>query len=443
MAAARLLGTPLGDVPAELAESSKYRILGKLGQGGMGAVYKAVQLRMERTVAIKVMSPEVVGNAEAVGRFQQEVKAAARLQHPNIVTAYDADQAGELHFLVMEYVEGVSLSRLVEKNGPLPVHQACHLVRQAALALQLAHDRGMVHRDVKPGNLMVTRKGQVKVLDFGLARLPRDKADQGRTVANTFMGTPEYVSPEQATDARSADIRSDIYSLGCTLYFLLTGAPPFRKGDLVETIRAHLQEEPPPLTRSRPDAPPELAAIVARMLAKARADRYQTPAELARALAPLAVKKTAAGKENGPLPVAPPPRSDGETVPPGQRQVPTQVATPSEVLRAVEADPAGETATPPPLPSGPAAARPRRRWALYAGGAAAVLALTLALGWALRPRPQPAGGAADQPAAAASVSEKDDDFESEVEAAGQARPAKARHGKKPHHKPKGKPKGKR
>jgi eukaryotic-like serine/threonine-protein kinase len=298
VAGAKELAVGPADTPPELLRSEKYQILGKLGQGGMGAVYKAKHVSMARTVAIKVMSPDMVGDTDAVRRFKQEVKAAAQLSHPNIVTAYDHDQAGDLHFLVMEYIEGMSLQRYVDKHGPPAFPLACQLVRQAALALQHAHhEREMVHRDIKPQNLMVTRKGLVKVLDFGLARLPRQNKDsRGGTAINMFMGTPEYVAPEQAMNAREADIRADIYSLGCTLYFLLSGTPPFRKGNTLDTLTAHRRETPPPLKPRCPELPDQVEALVMRMLAKEPADRPQTPGEVARALEPfiMAGKKGAA-----------------------------------------------------------------------------------------------------------------------------------------------------
>jgi serine/threonine protein kinase/WD40 repeat protein len=296
-------------VPPELARSQKYRILSKLGQGGMGTVYKAEQVPMTRTVAIKVMSPDLVDDPAALGRFQAEVRAAAQLLHPNIVTAFDADQEGGLHFLVMEHVEGITLDRLVRQKGPLPVSQACHFTRQAALALQHAHEKGMIHRDVKPQNLMVTRAGQVKVLDFGLARLAGARGAAGATVTGAFLGTPGYVAPEQAKDARSADIRADLYSLGCTLYFLLAGHPPFQADTHLNLILAHFQDEVRPLTELRGDLPAGLWEVVERLLAKDPAGRFQTPQEAARALQPFCGAGPKSGslhRPSGPPPPAPP-----------------------------------------------------------------------------------------------------------------------------------------
>jgi serine/threonine protein kinase len=278
-------GEPLPNLPPELALQGKYRIKRELGRGGMGVVYQAQHTVMERSVALKVINPSVLDNPEALARFHGEVKAAGRLDHPNIARAYDADQAGDLHFLVMEFVEGVNLAQVLEQKGPLPIPHACHYVRQAALGLQHAFEQGMVHRDVKPQNLMLTPKGLVKVLDFGLARMRRERnRGRGLTQLDSFMGTPEYVAPEQAADARSADVRSDVYSLGCTLYFLLTGRPPFVEDTAVKLVLAHLEKVPKPLHEVRPDVPRELSALVARMLAKDPAQRFQTPVEVAQAL---------------------------------------------------------------------------------------------------------------------------------------------------------------
>src|SRR5262245_32061673 len=270
-------------VPPALVDHARYRVLGLVGQGGMGAVYRAEHRHMDRLVALKVINPGLIRNPASVQRFQQEVRAAARLHHPNIVTAHDADEADGLHFLVMEHVEGRSLADLVSERGPLPVAEACECARQAALGLQHAHEQGMVHRDVKPHNLMLTPDGTVKILDFGLARLARTPdgplpagadAVAGLTGAGTIMGTADYVAPEQAADPRTADIRADVYSLGCTLFHLLAGRPPFEGGIVPEKIARHTAGPLPPL----PGVPSGLAAVVARMTAKDPADRYATPA---------------------------------------------------------------------------------------------------------------------------------------------------------------------
>lgn len=284
-------------VPSALGDHPQYRIIDRLGEGGMGVVYKAEHRMMDRVVALKVLAPHLTANAAAVDRFRQEVKAAGKLLHPNIVVSHDAGEAGGHHFLVMEYVEGISLDRLVSRRGPLSVTMACHFARQVALGLQHAADKGMVHRDIKPQNLIVTRKGQVKILDFGLARLHREmdaaaipgKPMPGATSPNFIMGTPDYISPEQAKNSSAVDIRSDLYSLGCTLYFLLTGQTPFaRASSLIDKLLAHTEEEPPPLASHRLDVPEGLAQVLAKLMAKKPADRYATPAEAAAALAPFA-----------------------------------------------------------------------------------------------------------------------------------------------------------
>ncbi|HTK74414.1 MAG TPA: protein kinase, partial [Gemmataceae bacterium] len=243
---------------------------------------------MERLVALKVVSRHLLDSPEAVERFGREVRAAARLDHPNIVRAYDAEQADDLQLLVMEYVEGKSLSDLLDRKGPLPISHACQYIRQAALGLQHAHEKGMVHRDLKPANLMLTPRGVVKILDFGLAKLNSERQRGAElTRKDMAMGTPEYMAPEQALDTKNADIRADIYALGCTLYCLLAGRPPFRsaEGNDLQVIMAHIDQEPPPVTRLRPEVPPDLAALLVRMLAKSPEQRPQTPKQVADALA--------------------------------------------------------------------------------------------------------------------------------------------------------------
>ncbi|MCM2372111.1 serine/threonine protein kinase [Aporhodopirellula aestuarii] len=280
------------DIPVPLAEHPRYEIVGLIGRGGMGNVYEARHRKMERTVALKVINREFVRKTEAVDRFHREAKTAAQLSHPNIVTAYDADNAGDYHFMVMEYVDGVDLSRIIKDRGALPVTEACKYIRQAATGLHYAYEQGMVHRDIKPHNLMVTADGTVKILDFGLASLAPEvvsDANAGEvlgelTTAGTVMGTPDYISPEQAEDARQADVRSDIYSLGATLYHLLSGRPPFDDGSVTQKLNSHAQVEPERLESLRDDIPVELSTIVTRMMAKDPEERFQTPAEVAAAL---------------------------------------------------------------------------------------------------------------------------------------------------------------
>jgi serine/threonine protein kinase len=277
-------GAARPSVPAELVGHPRYRVLEVLGRGGMGAVYAAVHQRMDRVVALKVVHPHLAAAPGFVERFRREVRAAARLDHPHVVTVHDADQVGELHFLVMEHVRGATLEAVVGQEGPLPVEEACAYARQAALALQHAHEHGLVHRDVKPANLLRTRQGVVKLADFGLARMPGD--GPGSQASLTVVGTPDYAAPEQARDPAQAGPRSDIYSLGCTLYFLLTGQPPFPGGTALQKLLAHQDRDAPPVRELRPEVPPATAALLKRMLAKDPAGRPATAQEVALALAP-------------------------------------------------------------------------------------------------------------------------------------------------------------
>jgi WD40 repeat protein len=272
-------------LPPELARHERYRVVRLLGVGGMGAVYEAEHRVMQRPVALKVIKRAYTANTAATDRFRREVRAAARLSHPNIVVTYDAEDAGETHFLVMEYVDGTDLGRLVQERGPLPVDRACDFIRQAALGLQHAFEQGMVHRDLKPQNLMRTLDGRVRILDFGLARFASEAADAaGLTSTGIVLGTVDYIAPEQADNAHQANIRSDIYSLGCTLYHLLAGKPPFPTGTPLQKVMAHREKKPQPLTELRDDLPEGLMPVLERMMAKNPKHRYQTPAEVACAL---------------------------------------------------------------------------------------------------------------------------------------------------------------
>src|SRR5262249_31302066 len=236
---------PLPGLPAELIDHPVYEVERELGRGGMGVVYLARNKLMNRLEVLKVLQDRFADREESLKRFLNEVQLAARLQHPNIVTAYAAFQAGSAFVLAMEYVEGSSLAELVKRRGPLPVVHACAFARQVALGLQFAHEEGMVHRDIKPHNLMLSRRGEVKVLDFGLAKAVREQAKTGLTGAGTMRGTPDYRPREQIRDARAADIRGDLYALGCTLFFLLTGRPPFAGASSFEVLQAHQSQAPP------------------------------------------------------------------------------------------------------------------------------------------------------------------------------------------------------
>jgi serine/threonine-protein kinase len=279
----------------------QYRILDEIGRGGMGRVFKAEHATMRRVVALKVLAAHLTRTERARQLFQREVRAAARLVHPHIVTAFDANQADDRCYLVLEFIDGPNLAALVRDLGPLPVGQACEFARQAALGLEHAHALCIVHRDIKPSNLLVQPPvggtlalgGIVKITDFGLARLGEDAeslaGDESNPPAgNTVMGTPDYLSPEQARGLAGADIRSDLYSLGCTLYFLLTGEVPFPGGSPLEKLERHASVEPEPVEQLRPVVPPGVAALVRRLMAKDPADRPQTPAELVETLEPFA-----------------------------------------------------------------------------------------------------------------------------------------------------------
>lgn len=279
-----------------------YLILDKLGEGGMGKVYKAKQVRLSRLVALKVVRNSLIANETALKRFQREAKAAAQLAHPNIVRLFDADQVGDRHFLAMEYVEGSDLSKLAKDGGTLPIGMACSFIRQAASGLQHAHDLGLIHRDIKPSNLLVTTPpknargepgGVIKILDMGLARLnglpDDDSGASALTQDGTVVGTPDFMSPEQGKNSSSVDARSDLYSLGCTLYFLLAGQPPFPHGTTLEKLLQHQIDPPKPVRELRPDIPVEVAQIVHKLLAKKPEDRHQSGSELAQALEPWSV----------------------------------------------------------------------------------------------------------------------------------------------------------
>jgi serine/threonine protein kinase len=300
-------------LPPGLAEHPDYRIIRELGRGGMGVVYLAHNQLMGRDEVLKVMGRHVIEKPGVLERFQREIRAVAKLRHPNIVAAYTAFRLGDGIVFAMEYVDGHDLSMLVRSKGPLSVAHASNFVYQAALGLQHAHEEGMVHRDIKPGNLMLSRKGDrplVKILDFGLAKASREgTVDTALTREGQMLGTPDYIAPEQTLDPQKADIRADIYSLGCTLYYLLKGGPPFQGSSLFEVLQAHHATEATALDQVRPDIPKELAAVVARMMAKSPADRYRTPAEAARALAPFfkSGKTVAPATPQPVLPVAPVP----------------------------------------------------------------------------------------------------------------------------------------
>ena len=327
----------------------QYLILDKIGEGGMGKVYKAVQLRTGRVVALKIVRSSLTSNKTVMRRYKREAAAAAALNHPNIVSLFDADEANGRHYLAMEYVEGSDLSRLVKEFGPLPYPEACEYIRQAALGLQHAHDAGLIHRDIKPSNMLVCGEralpgtsgvANVRILDMGLVRSLFEDEDESRTEVTrdgTVVGTPDYMSPEQAKNSSTVDTRADLYSLGCTLYMLVVGRPPFPDGTPIDKLLRHQLDAPPELRKKVPGVPSGLSALVAKLLAKKPNDRYQSAQELATALEPYTAESP---------PEAPRRKSarSRKPVPDGSTVVTTTVAPPA--LRRVAARAVGDEATP-------------------------------------------------------------------------------------------------
>ena len=260
----------------------KYKLLGLLGSGGMSSVYLAEHVLMQRRVAIKVLPKNRVTDTSYLARFHREAQAAAALDHRNIVRAYDVDNQGDIHYLVMEYVEGRDLQQMVKADGPLDYATAAEYIRQAAEGLAHAHQAGLIHRDVKPANLLVDHRNIVKVLDLGLARFTdEDRASLTVQYDENVLGTADYLAPEQAIDSHGVDARADIYSLGCAMYYLLTGHPPFPDGTLPQRLMAHQKQAPPSIRIDRPDAPADLMEICTKMMSKKPADRYQSAGEVA------------------------------------------------------------------------------------------------------------------------------------------------------------------
>ncbi len=281
----------------------EYQLIQKLGQGGMGAVYKALHTKLDRVVALKVLSRQRMEDGRAISRFEREIRALGKFSHPNVVQAFDAREIDGMPVLIMEYVDGLDLAEIVRRTGPLPVAEACELVRRTALGLQRAHEYGLVHRDIKPSNIMLTQSGEVKLLDVGLARfyvgqianLPHpgqlgNLPPEEITGTGQPMGTADYMAPEQASDSRAVNIRADLYSLGCTLYKLASGCVPFggrEHATALDKMNAHVHEPVPPIRQFVAGVPDGLVAILDRLLAKDPGDRFATPAELAAAIEPL------------------------------------------------------------------------------------------------------------------------------------------------------------
>lgn len=267
-----------------------YEIIAKLGEGGMGAVYKARHKHLDKIVALKLLRRHLIQSEEITSRFKREMKAVGQVEHPNIVRAMDAGEIEGSLYLAMEYVDGTDLQHLMKQNGPMAVGPACNLLRQAALALAAAHQAGLVHRDLKPGNLLLSKTGQIKVLDLGLARLAADQHNTELTSAGQTFGTPDYMPPEQWDDAHSVDHRADLYALGCTLFYLLVGQPPYSTGknqSMTAKMRGHMFDKIPNLrTACRTEVPDGVVQIYEQLLAKNPNDRMQSAEILAQALAP-------------------------------------------------------------------------------------------------------------------------------------------------------------
>lgn len=264
----------------------EYTVLDKIGQGGMGVVYKGLHRRMKRIVAIKFLPQQAMNSQDSVDRFYREAQAAAKLMHPNIVTALDAGEVDGIHYLAMEFVDGKDLSAILSENGPLSVKDSIDIIVQAARGLSYAHDQGVIHRDIKPSNLLLAADGTVKILDMGLARIQNELGESQEadvpqlTQTGQFMGTVDYMAPEQAEDTRNANQQADVYSLGCTLFRLLTNQPIYSADTLMRKLLAHRNADIPRLSQFRDDVPQPLETIYSKMVAKHPADRFQTMQEV-------------------------------------------------------------------------------------------------------------------------------------------------------------------
>jgi serine/threonine protein kinase len=266
---------------------AKYRVLEKIGIGGMGQVYLAEHKYMKNRVALKVLPRSKSTDPSSLERFYREAKAGAAMDHSNIVRAFDIDfdQQSDLHYLVMEYVDGVSMQDLCKLKGRMPAERAANYIYQAAQGLVHAHAQGLIHRDIKPSNILVDRQGMIKILDMGLARFFNDDQDMiTKKYDESVLGTADYLAPEQAVDSHAVDIRADIYSLGCTLYYMLAGAPPFGEGSVAQKLIWHQTRRPKSIKEHRPDLPDDIVAVLEKMMAKSPAERYQTTQEVIDAL---------------------------------------------------------------------------------------------------------------------------------------------------------------
>lgn len=366
----------------------KYKVLERLGSGGMGSVYLCEHIFMRRRVAVKVLPAAKSQDEAALLRFYREARAVAALDHPNVVRAYDIDQDDKLHFLVMEYVDGSSFQEIIKKCGPMDVTRACHYIRQAAIGLEHAHEAGLIHRDIKPGNILLDRTGVIKLLDMGLARFFQDDSDNlTRKHDENVLGTADYLAPEQALDSHAVDIRADIYGLGATFYYILTASTPFSEGTIAQKLIWHQTRQPKPIRSIRPEVPQKLAALVEKMMAKDADQRYQLPGEVVEAL-----------ESWTQTPIGPPPDAELPVLSPaalaaGESGAPTQVALAQQAAaRKAAATAQLQSATPPPVTANgpPVAATPPPKSSNPATGKPTVP------GPVAVPKPRPAAAAAAQ-----------------------------------------------
>ena len=348
-----------------------YKLLAKLGEGGMGAVYQARHTKLGKLVALKILPQHVLSRSDALSRFEREMLAVGSLQHPNIIQALDAGEINGAHYLSMEYVEGQDLQQFIQTQGTMSVVDACEAIRQTAQGLAAAHRVGLVHRDIKPSNLFVTKQtGQIKILDMGLALLAQAEKPAALTFNGQCFGTPDYMAPEQWSDAHTCDARSDLYSLGCTLYFVLVGRPPYHSETYPSTankMKGHMLDAIPDLALARPDVPAGVVAIYLKLMAKIPSERFGSADELATALAPWA--------EALPAPSAP-------AAAPAEPVVCPSSPNRSESSDTLKASPPAAPAAPqiqavatPFAGQGSPPRRPLSRWLLAAGGPAAFVLL--------------------------------------------------------------------
>lgn len=373
----------------------KYTLVDRIGVGSRAEVFKGIQRGIGREVAIKVLSPELGKCPRIVQRFRREARALATLNHPNVVTCYDADCEGDLCYLVTECLAGRDLNSWLSQHHPLPLGWSCECIRQVALALQHAHEHGLVHRDIKPGNILVLSKHleerpQVKLLDLGFARLiPLTEDEEARlTLEGEVFGTPDYIAPEQAEDSHSADIRADIYSLGVTLFKLLTGHVPYEGRTPMQKMITKAIHDAPRAASMRDDLPPELDSIVAKMLSREAEDRYQTPQEVADALAPFCmtapVKRVQQVQPQTAVPVAQPapvPQVDMPTLCNNMDTELTPVAIPRALITAPSPPPVAQPAeAPQPVPCDHVPISENHFWALILLVAGTALVAGMGLG---------------------------------------------------------------